>query len=391
MTKYHVALPDSTHEGPFDKETISTKIREGYYKPGCLVWHEEMKEWEPMEKHFPMNTVSSKKKRSLMPKLIAAVLLAACCVGGYAYYECSGESELTIEEANDTLRRMNISVSDCESTLIQLARNSTDLDLKTIKSILIAGNVSQKTKDDAVRVFMYKGGVKQCEVLFDHGADLGKAFQRGFDKDFDDKLLQKFILEYAISHAKTNQWVGAAFVELATYGKKEELKQLLTAGVNINAVDANGRTAMMRAAEMGHKETAKLLLKKGADLKIHSSFGESAMSFACAGAGMGKKNVETLRLLLEHKADVNSVDRNGESCLMTLIKTDANWAKQDKEVILDIAKALIAAGADIHIKDRKGFNAFCWAAYYGNVPMMQLLAELGSVNTNVRALHTYPH
>lgn len=45
-----------------------------------------------------------------------------------------------------------------------------------------------------------------------------------------------------------------------------EVKRLLQNGVNVNAVDGDGRTALSLAAEMGHVECAVVLLDANADV-----------------------------------------------------------------------------------------------------------------------------
>lgn len=49
-------------------------------------------------------------------------------------------------------------------------------------------------------------------------------------------------------------------------GNTIEVQRLLDQGVDVNARDADGKTALMRAAEAGHTDCIRLLLERGADI-----------------------------------------------------------------------------------------------------------------------------
>src|SRR6185436_10745571 len=86
------------------------------------------------------------------------------------------------------------------------------------------------------------------------------------------------------------------------------IRLLAGAGANLDARDAEGRSALMGAAEADNREAAEFLLKKGSDVNAKNKNGRTALMQA-AYAG----NVEMLRLLLSRGADPN-VNR-GETAL----------------------------------------------------------------------------
>ena len=80
-------------------------------------------------------------------------------------------------------------------------------------------------------------------------------------------------------------------------------------------------------------------------------------------------NIELVKLLLEHGADVNikdDVDR----------KTPLyNACYKNK---LNIAKLLLKHGADVNIKDGYGLTPLYNACYYNNIELIKLLLEHGA-------------
>lgn len=96
----------------------------------------------------------------------------------------------------------------------------------------------------------------------------------------------------------------------------------------VDARDAQGATALIRAAEDG--------------------------------------NVKAIRLLLEDGADINATDRLGWSALMKAVKGRHIKAVAD----------LVAAGANIHAETRSGWNALSIAVKTGSPAIIALIANV---------------
>ena len=83
-------------------------------------------------------------------------------------------------------------------------------------------------------------------------------------------------------------------------GDVAAVKDLLRSGVNIDALDRYGQTALMLAAHHGHSEIVELLVEQGADLNVTAKYTLSALMLAVVA---GHKDIA--RLLARAGADLS--------------------------------------------------------------------------------------
>lgn len=89
-----------------------------------------------------------------------------------------------------------------------------------------------------------------------------------------------------------------------------ELKAVLSRGININATDDDGETALMEAADSRNASAVRVLINNGANVNAADEDGETALMIAA-----DEGNVEAVRLLIEAGANLNARDEDGETAL----------------------------------------------------------------------------
>ena len=101
----------------------------------------------------------------------------------------------------------------------------------------------------------------------------------------------------------------ALLISAAGNGEKRRVRQLLSAGADVNTSDQNGYTPVMRAAENGHLSVVKLLVAAGANVNV-SQGGESLLMKIVANG-----DLLTAERLVAAGADVNYAASNGQTAL----------------------------------------------------------------------------
>lgn len=154
---------------------------------------------------------------------------------------------------------------------------------------------------------------------------------------------------------------------------------LLSAGADVNAVDAKGWTALMYAAQTHHDsglEMTKSLVAAGADVNISDAEGQTALMLAAK-----TNSVKTVKALLEAgaRAFVNAKDRKGNAALSYAVNEHYGWGPE-------MAAALVAAGADVNAAGEGGLTPLMLAAQRNAEGTIKLLLEAGArVNARDKA------
>ncbi|XP_077302806.1 uncharacterized protein LOC143923146 [Arctopsyche grandis] len=210
-------------------------------------------------------------------------------------------------------------------------------------------------------------------------------------------------------------------------GNDDVLILLLKRGANYNAVNFFGKTLLHFAASACNVETLKMLIEKGLDCLEADKFKRFPIYYAVIGNnnsavqflienGMEIENKtalldkmftvrlhkETISLLLELGADINTVDEygytslsyaslyNGYDVVKTLLEAgaDPDFCDFDSPQSalhlaasrnnLRIVKLLLKRGADPNILDKSGNTALHVAAlYWGKLPVVEMLVRYG--------------
>lgn len=217
--------------------------------------------------------------------------------------------------------------------------------------------------------------------------------------------------------------------QAAKDGDIEQVKLLISKGVDINAKDKRGDTPLHKAADKGHREVVELLITNGAAVKgwnnywrrpLHvaareghrhvvellldkgawpnasAKFGQTPLHFA---APEGRTDV--VELLIHKGADVNAKDADGETPLATAARgghrdmvelliangADFNAKSKGESTPLhsaasggykDVMQLLIAKGADVNAETVKGETPLHYAATFGHKDAAELLLDKGA-------------
>jgi ankyrin repeat protein len=136
------------------------------------------------------------------------------------------------------------------------------------------------------------------------------------------------------------------------------LKALLDRpGIDINALNQAGESALMMAALKGDLPGAQQLLDRGA--KVNQS-GWSPLHYAATGP-----EPRLVQLLLERGAEVNAASPNGTTPLMMA----AQYGSEDS------VKLLLERGADASRRNDRGLRAADFARLSGREPVVRRLEQ----------------
>ena len=147
--------------------------------------------------------------------------------------------------------------------------------------------------------------------------------------------------------------------QAAYEGNEKNVEALLGMGVNVNAADSEGRTALVFAAFNGHSKILLKLLEAGANLELRDSMGRTPLMYGSTGPFP-----EAVKILLDQGADPNAVDSDEHFTALMHAAAEGH---------LEVVKVLLANGADPHLKDIDGDDAASFARQSGHVEVAEFL------------------
>jgi ankyrin repeat protein len=297
-------------------------------------------------------------------------------------------------------------------------------ELDSLKLIIQAGaDLNRKESYGITRLMQACSGshpnkYATMELLLRHGADPNATDDGG------DNLLMRvlsgssgtrdeldtiapLLLDHGLDINARNR-SGKTALQLACWWGRLHLVQLLIQkGANIHEVDKAKETLLVEVMRGGtspaipgqHPEIVRLLIENGADVNTKDGFGDTVLMFACE-----QGHLDLANFLLESGADIHQVNTNvfrGKTALMgaagagqaEVVKlllahhADVNAAGADKETALfkaayygraEVASILLENGADIYARDSRRNTPLLHAASRGHAGVVELLLDRGA-------------
>jgi ankyrin repeat protein len=163
----------------------------------------------------------------------------------------------------------------------------------------------------------------------------------------------------------------APLADAAEHRDKALVRTLLDKGVDANATQVDGTSALHWAAYHDDADTAALLVKAGASVSALNRYGVPPLAVACTNG-----NAAVAKLLLDAGADPNATVKGGETVLMMAARSGS----------VDAVKALLVRGAKHDARERRGQTALMWASAEGHAPVVRALVEAGaSINATLES------
>src|SRR5215472_11790230 len=180
----------------------------------------------------------------------------------------------------------------------------------------------------------------------------------------DDPEIADLLIAAGANANAANDYSATPLMLACANGSAAMVDKLLRAGANPNTTTWIGETALMRCSHTGSIEAVKSLLARGADVNAKSIAQENtALIWAVA-----QKHADVVRVLIEHKADVEARTNTGFTPLL--------FAAQQGDA--DSAQMLLNAGADINEATPDGDTPLLIASASGHEAFSIFLLEHGA-------------
>jgi ankyrin repeat protein len=152
--------------------------------------------------------------------------------------------------------------------------------------------------------------------------------------------------------------------DAAKSGDLEQIQRLVVKGVDVNEQTTRDETPLIIAALAGKGEVVNYLLQRGADINAKSASGLTALH-AAAYAGQP----EIVSLLVAKGAAVNDASNRFET-------TPLHMASEENQI--ETVKALLGHGADVTAVEINGYNATSQAGWREHWDVLKLLLANGA-------------
>ncbi len=273
-----------------------------------------------------------------------------------------GDYETALASIDKNLKDANIPTSK-GTPLLVLAAQQNNYDIATI--LIAKGSDANfadvNTGETALIKAARNGNIDMLNVLIVAGADVNTPSKMGVTPLLAGiESGKRAVTEFLVSRGGL---AGVSQENLIKYAFQKNyvgVEAMLKGGAQPNYADKNGNTALIAAAANGDMESLKVLLAYRADVNAVNKFKMSPLLYAVKG-----NNKEISKYLLDRQANVSQVNTAGENALY-LAASAGN---------LELVNILLTLGSDYSLVAANGLTPFKIAKKNGHTAAAKLISD----------------
>jgi ankyrin repeat protein len=216
---------------------------------------------------------------------------------------------------------------------------------------------------------------ERVEDWLKEGADLNQELGNAILAS--DKSRVELLLGKGADINKANQQGFTPLLMAARQRDSNMISFLIEKGADVKAADTDGWTALAHAAFRNHVPSIEVLAASGADLE------KGAPGFTPLAIAIAESKFYAAKALIDVGADVNTTSGADALTPLMVIAAQKQVDQRAQSVhqgmsSVELARLLIAKGADVNAVSNKGVTPLMVAAAHDNPPLMGVLVQSGA-------------
>ena len=273
-----------------------------------------------------------------------------------------GDYETALSTIDKNLKDANIPTSK-GTPLLVLAAQQNNYDIATI--LIAKGSdvnfADVNTGETALIKAARNGNIDMLNLLIVAGADVNTPSKMGVTPLLAGiESGKRAVTEFLVSRGGLSGVSQENLIKYAFQKNYVGVEAMLKGGAQPNYADKNGNTALIAAAANGDMESLKVLLAYRADVNAVNKFKMSPLLYAVKA-----NNTEIAKYLLDRQADVNQVNTTGETALY-LAASAGN---------IDLVNILLTLGSNYNAVAANGLTPLKIAQKNGKTAAAKLISD----------------
>ncbi len=213
--------------------------------------------------------------------------------------------------------------------------------------------------------------IEKTRLMLSHRANVNAVSQSGNTAlliactGTDRQPVINLLLAHGADPLVTNNKKQNCLMRVASLGDTSTARIFLNKGIDINAKNIDGESALFEAVKYINTPMVLWLLQQGIDANQTDVYKSKAVTYSFT-----KNDPVMVDALLKKTTDINAQDIDGMTILM--------WAVYSEYDSPAIIQYLLTAGASLDLKDKNGDTALAWALRKGNTATVALLQKAGA-------------